>query len=81
MEQETVVEMLDRVQKVLSPRPLTPSQLAGARAVVLPEGQHFVHAVAVHDAQEVNSALAYYSQWYQGTTRPLGVPGGDPERT
>ncbi|KAG1283773.1 hypothetical protein G6F66_010823 [Rhizopus arrhizus] len=62
MEQETVVEMLDRVQKVLSPRPLTPSQLAGARAVVLPEGQHFVHAVAVHDAQEVNSALAYYSQ-------------------
>ncbi|KAI9282259.1 Metalloenzyme, LuxS/M16 peptidase-like protein [Sporodiniella umbellata] len=62
MEQETAMEMLDDVQTVLTPRPLTPNQLMGARAAILPEGQHFVHALAVQDSREVNSSIAYYSQ-------------------
>ncbi|RCI06352.1 Insulinase (Peptidase M16) [Rhizopus stolonifer] len=62
MEQETAISMLDHVQTILAPRPLTPSQLVGARTAILPEGQHFVHALPVHDSGEVNSSIAYYSQ-------------------
>ncbi|ORE11774.1 hypothetical protein BCV72DRAFT_197111 [Rhizopus microsporus var. microsporus] len=62
MEKETVLGMFSKIQDVLTPRPLLPSQWAGSRAVALSDGQHFVHTLPVYDNNEVNSAIAYYSQ-------------------
>ncbi|CEG82559.1 hypothetical protein RMATCC62417_16615 [Rhizopus microsporus] len=62
MEKETVLGMFSKIQDVLTPRPLLPSQWAVSRAVALSDGQHFVHTLPVYDNNEVNSAIAYYSQ-------------------
>ncbi|KAL4209234.1 Metalloenzyme, LuxS/M16 peptidase-like protein [Rhizopus microsporus] len=62
MEKEAVLGMFSKIQDILTPRPLLPSQWAGSRAVALSDGQHFVYTLPVYDNNEVNSAIAYYSQ-------------------
>ncbi|KAI8378795.1 Metalloenzyme, LuxS/M16 peptidase-like protein [Choanephora cucurbitarum] len=59
---EETIEMFESMQHVLQSRPLLPSQLIGERAILLPEGQHYIYSKTVGDPDEVNSAINYQIQ-------------------
>ncbi|CAI2164638.1 11700_t:CDS:10 [Funneliformis geosporum] len=59
---DDAIIMLQKVEEILRPKALQPSQIVGQRSVIIPSGKRFIHQRNVFDSNEVNSAIEYYIQ-------------------
>jgi insulysin len=59
---DDAIKMTQKVEEILQPKALIPSQLIGYRSVILPQGKRFVYQRNVYDKENINSAIEYYVQ-------------------
>ncbi|RIA87766.1 Metalloenzyme, LuxS/M16 peptidase-like protein [Glomus cerebriforme] len=59
---DDAIKMLQKVEEILQPKALLPSQLIGSRSVLIPEGKKFIYQRNVFDINNINSAIEYYIQ-------------------
>ncbi|KAI7862523.1 Metalloenzyme, LuxS/M16 peptidase-like protein [Spinellus fusiger] len=62
LEASEALSMFQELSITLGACPVAHSQLVHLRNLNLPAGQHHVYRQAVHDASDLNSAIAYYLQ-------------------
>ncbi|GBB83220.1 hypothetical protein RclHR1_00100024 [Rhizophagus clarus] len=68
---DDAIKMIQKVEEILQPKVLSPSQLIGNRSVVIPQGKRFIYQRNVFDTENINSAIDYYIQVDNITDREL----------
>ncbi|RIA99019.1 Metalloenzyme, LuxS/M16 peptidase-like protein [Glomus cerebriforme] len=59
---DDAIKILQKVEEILQPKALVPSQLIGDRVVIIPQGKRFIYQRNVFDPDNINSAIEYYVQ-------------------
>ncbi|CAG8650489.1 11693_t:CDS:10, partial [Funneliformis caledonium] len=59
---DDAIKIIERVEEILQPKVLIPSQLIGHRNVIIPQGKKFIYQRSVVNLKEYNSAINYYIQ-------------------
>ncbi|CAG8443312.1 16769_t:CDS:10 [Funneliformis mosseae] len=59
---DDAIKIIERVEEILQPKALIPSQLIGHRNVIIPQGKRFIYQRSVINLEEYNSAIYYYIQ-------------------
>jgi len=59
---EDAIKILQKVEEILQPKALIPSQLLGRRTIIIPPGKRFIYQRDVFDLNNVNSAIEYHIQ-------------------
>ncbi|CAB4464914.1 unnamed protein product [Rhizophagus irregularis] len=59
---DDAMKMTQKVEEILQPKALLPSQLIGYRSAILPYGKKFIYQRNVYDTENINSAIDYHIQ-------------------